>query len=299
MSERAPDAFIIGAQKGGSTSLDRYLGVHPDVIASRGEVPALEDPDYGSGGVDGVRDWIAGQTPTPTQRIVLRRPNYLALPEIPQRMRATWPDIKLLVVLRDPAARAVSAYFHYMRHGQLPVRPVESGMAELLDRRGVLDGWPRSGEVLEFGDYGTSLQRWIAAFPVDRLLALDSTLLRVDPTSQLRRVAIHLGVEPGFEAPDIADGMPGSYGMRSVWLRHHLTPVLYSRSTGHRLRARGKLPQVFDRTERLLQRRRVPQPALSEGLTERLMARYATEVALLRTCLPDDQHPTWAERYEG
>ena len=44
-----------------------------------------------------------------------------SLPLLPEMVRTMLPDVKVIVCLRDPVRRAVSAYFHWMRKGELPV----------------------------------------------------------------------------------------------------------------------------------------------------------------------------------
>ena len=44
-------------------------------------------------------------------------PYYLFHPEVPQRIKSQLPDVKLIVLLRDPVERALSQYFHSRRLG--------------------------------------------------------------------------------------------------------------------------------------------------------------------------------------
>ncbi|WP_367280071.1 sulfotransferase domain-containing protein [Nocardioides sp.] len=287
--------FIIGAQKAGSTSLDRYIACHPDVLAARHEVPALEDPDYGRGGVERVDQWIRSRE-RPGLKVVLRRPNYLCRTEVPARMASEWPEVRLVAVLRDPVARAKSAYFHYMRYGLLPVAPVDEGLERLLSGD-LSPRWPRSTEVLGFGEYGSAMRRWREHFESASILVLDSTDLRVRPAEVLARVARHLQIRDDVPLPELADGMPGSYDMKHVRARAAAFPLLYSATDGGRLEARWKLPQIYDRLERTLWPDKSSPPELSAALDTQLRAHYAEDVQDLLSFLAPTQVPSWAHGY--
>jgi hypothetical protein len=211
-------------------------------------------------------------------------------------MQREWPRVRLIAVLRDPIDRAISAYFHYMRYGMLPVLPIEQGLARLMEGQ-IAPEWPRATEVLDFGKYGSAVAMWLTHFAPSALLILDSTELRRDPATTLGRASDHLGIGTAETTSEIRDGMPGSYGMGHVRARRVALPLLYARQPGGRITARSVLPQMYDRAERLLWRDRTPPPRLSDGLRLRLHEFYEGEVRRLLTVIPSDQHPEWADRY--
>ncbi len=118
-SSGAPAFVIVGAQRGGTTSLYRYLAAHPGVLpASRKEL------HYFTNRHDRGPDWYRSQfPPTPPGTITGEStPYYLFHPHAPRRLHAFAPDVKLIVLLRNPVDRA---YSHYQlqvrrRHETLP-----------------------------------------------------------------------------------------------------------------------------------------------------------------------------------
>lgn len=162
-----PDVVVIGAQKAGSTFVADVVGRHPDVSICPDEVPIFEDPFYAHSDPAEFERALAAGSGGAVRGI--RRPDYLARPEVPERLARHAPDAKLIVTLRDPVARAISAYSWYVQFRMLPLRPAEEGLSALLD------GWdggsthPAAPQVLDYGRYGHHLARWLRSFDRSQL----------------------------------------------------------------------------------------------------------------------------------
>ncbi|MFN3231034.1 MAG: sulfotransferase family protein [Alphaproteobacteria bacterium] len=118
-AERArPDFVIIGAQKAGTTSLFNYLAQHPLVQRALRKEVHYFDNHYANG-----EHWYRSHFPIEAELRAAgaltgeATPYYMAHPHALQRIRSDLPDAKLIAVLRDPVERAVSHYFHEIRHG--------------------------------------------------------------------------------------------------------------------------------------------------------------------------------------
>ena len=138
------------------------LSRHPGIYLPKQEIPFFENPDYGGGDLRPLERYY--ERAPHGVKLGLKRPNYLAKPECPSRIASCIPDAKLIVILRHPVQRAISAYFHYMRGGALPCEDLTVGMTRLLNNEYLRD-YPRSKEVLEFGLYSEQLERYLAHFP--------------------------------------------------------------------------------------------------------------------------------------
>lgn len=191
--ERAlPDFVVIGAQKAGTSSLYGQLSAHPSVVpAVRKEVHHFDRPPTG---LDRYRAWFPRRA---TLDRVARRtgrgitgeatPFYLCHPAVPVRMRAVLPDVRLIAVLRDPVARAISGYHHAVRVGD-ETRPIEvaldpSAGDELAPETDAAwydaPGCPlRLHGYLARGRYAEQLARWFAVYPREQVLVIDSATLR-------------------------------------------------------------------------------------------------------------------------
>jgi len=92
------------------------------------------------------------------------------------------PDLRLILSLRDPAQRALSAWGHYLAHGELEPR--------LPFREAA-----RYGGIIDMGFYGRHLERWLQHFPLQQFLVLSLERdIQRDPRGTLERCETFLGV---------------------------------------------------------------------------------------------------------
>ena len=112
---RAPTFFIVGAQKCGTTSLASYLTQHPDV--QRGREKELryysKEERYAKGLWSYMREFPARWIGSSKTQTYDATPEYLYLPDVPERIHQDFPNAKIIVMLRDPIARAYSAWNMY------------------------------------------------------------------------------------------------------------------------------------------------------------------------------------------
>lgn len=192
---RAPDFLIIGAQRSASSYLHHCLREHPQLFLPRNEVVYFEDPDYEQRDAAFLSRLFA--TAAPTQRCGFKRPELLSRPECPERISQELPDARLVAVLREPISRTVSAYFHYMRAGVLPLAPLNVGIRQILG--GELDAeFPKAREVVDYSRYGEHLLRYYQLFRPSSILVLLDEDFRQGALATLERVHSFLGVRPDF-----------------------------------------------------------------------------------------------------
>jgi len=137
-SRRVPDFIIAGAMKCGTTSLHRILAAHPRIFIPSREIHYFDidditqhpdfffhdgerwhRPDLRNREHD-YRDWYAGffEAARPDQVIGEDSTTYLASTLAPQRIANAGKMIRIIVMLRDPADRAWSHYWHLVRTGR-------------------------------------------------------------------------------------------------------------------------------------------------------------------------------------
>lgn len=172
----APEAILIGAPKCGTTSLMGCLNLHPQVWAHPRKELHFFDSHWHWG-----KAWYFCQFPVFSSASGIIRleatPNYLQLPEIPERVRHTAPDARLIVILRDPLRRALSWFHHMQRQEGLkgdPVDVLQQEMRELEamatgDRQHI--GW-RYPNCLAGSLYHILLPRWQTVFEPEQLLVV-------------------------------------------------------------------------------------------------------------------------------
>ena len=125
-----PDFVILGAMKSGTTSLYDFVVKHPGIApAAKKEVQYFSTRHrYRLG-----RLWYRSNFPTSlsrrrfykktNQRLLSGEatPAYLFYPMVPGRMKEILPDVKLIVILRNPVDRAYSHYHHSLRKNMEPM----------------------------------------------------------------------------------------------------------------------------------------------------------------------------------
>jgi hypothetical protein len=200
--------LIAGAQKGGTSALFDYLGEEPGLLLSREkEVHFFDDedqdwarPDYGGyhASFPGAVGRLRGEA----------TPIYLYWPNSLERIAAYNPAMKLIVLLREPVARAWSHWKMEYARG-VETKPfawcIREGRARLFDAdpSGAAPwGFHREFSYVERGFYGEQIERLLGLFPREQLLVLRSQDLRNDPASTLASVRRFLGL--GTNGPPTA-----------------------------------------------------------------------------------------------
>jgi len=200
---RKPDFLIIGAQKAGTTWLWNMLKSHPGTsLPRKKELHFFSASENYARGIDSYWEWfrdseegcITGEASTTylSDKVAffyneVNRLEYdESLPALPELVLESVPDAKIIVSLRDPVRRAISAYFHFMRRGKLPVN---RGLRRTVQEH------PRL-RILELGDYATHLSPWFATFPREQILVLvfEDDIV-ANPASGLSKLYEFLGLE--------------------------------------------------------------------------------------------------------
>jgi hypothetical protein len=199
ISERRPDALVIGAPKSGTTSLMKYLNAHPGIWCH----PRKELHFFNNHFHWGTQ-WYADQFPKRAEiggRLRLEAtPDYLQGPDIPARVRAVLPGVKLIVVLREPVARALS-WYHDQAHwsGQVG-HGSEVIAAELRDLEALTAtelaslGW-RAPNCLAGSLYDIQLDRWRPCFSERDLLIVRFEQLCINPADTIDTIFGFLGLD--------------------------------------------------------------------------------------------------------
>lgn len=112
------DLALVGAQKCGTTTLAALLGQHPSVcVAKNKEAHLFDQEQVQRNGVDSLAFLQHFPHSKPGQILVDATPSYFYLPGCLESLIQHNPKIRILVVLRDPAERAVSHHAHERRLG--------------------------------------------------------------------------------------------------------------------------------------------------------------------------------------
>jgi Sulfotransferase domain len=197
-----PHFIILGTQRGGTTSLYRWLATHPDVAPALKKEVHFFDGHYDKG----IR-WYRAHFPLAHRGRISGEscPYLLFHPLAPSRVaRDLPPSARFIVLLREPAERAISQYWHWRQQGRWETESLERAI-ELEPERltpqaeRFLRG-ERSVEHIAFsyvarGEYAGQLRGWFDAVGRDRILVLESEKLYTDPATS-ERARDWLGLSP-------------------------------------------------------------------------------------------------------
>lgn len=202
----ARTVVVAGAQRSASTSLAEQLGRHPQIAMEPRELTSLEDPYYPAA-LPGLLARLAGAH---GRGLVagFKRPELLHGRGCVDRIARHVRGAVVVISLREPAARTVSAYLHYVRHGLLPALGLDKGLSRLLDRRERSEPWEPGDQVLAYSLYAAGVRRFLAEDTIDTLVAFQEDIVH-DPAAVGLDVARRLGIEPVDLGPfPRANGQP-------------------------------------------------------------------------------------------
>ncbi len=194
-----PAFLIIGAQKGGTTSLYRYLEEHPKILPAIKKEINFWTHHYHQG-----LDWYLAHFPqlSVEHNFITGEatPNYLENKEVIPKIFEAFPQMKLIVILRNPVDRAVSQYHHWIRLG-LEYRSLEAAIESELEQLGnypktAIDPqyWKEACKYVWRGMYFEFIQKWMAIFPKEQFLILRSEDFYTQTPETLQQVFEFLGL---------------------------------------------------------------------------------------------------------
>jgi len=288
MPAKMPNFLVIGAQKCGTTWLHKQLSLHPDVFLPANKeleffswAPSLQPSgidaylrhfqDAGAAQAVGevTASYFWSHSPSP----------WCVMPEgfqtrIPRAVHdILGADVKLIVAIRHPARRAISAYLHYLSFGELsPTATFEESMLY--------------GGIIDMGFYARHLAAWLEVFDLSQIkvLTLEKDI-EARPSVALSQLCEFLGIRQypiGMIGLDqvVFGGIPKHYSRDGVFadvrtLRPQEQTEVQSESRPHIPASRNEHLQI-----------------LTPGLWQDLESIYRSDVAqldeLLGTHLIDD-----------
>jgi hypothetical protein len=114
---RFPDFIIIGAMKGGSTTLFRWLDAH-----SGTRLPHVKEPGFFCDDVEFERGPERYRRLFPTEGLTgeasVAYSDPVVAPQVAARIAQTAPDVRLIFLARNPVARLRSHYLHESLRGR-------------------------------------------------------------------------------------------------------------------------------------------------------------------------------------
>ncbi|GAB1343724.1 sulfotransferase [Gemmatimonas sp.] len=279
---RWPDFLVVGAGRAGTTSLHQYLARHPDVY-----LPKAKAPSY----------WYAAARPATAQlpagfvrsehtykslfggcradqRCGEVSPVYLAATDVPARVMAQCPDMRIILILRHPVDRVYARWVARRRDGLEPTPTFEA----LLDQEWAhpLERDDAHATYMASGIVTPTLREWFALVPEERRLVLWFEDFARDTAGSMRTVCRFLGVRD-----DIDLGTARRHNASGGRIRHPWVRGIWAASFPLRRAVRPLVPVSWRDAAFRLATRRVDALPLAADTRARLTARYAKEIRAL------------------
>ncbi len=275
------DLLVLGGQKCGTTSLWRVLRQQPWFLPGSAKElhhfnanrPAPDHTYRASFPTDAAPGQLRGEA----------TPNYLSSHVAPARIRAHNPDVALIVVLRDPVERAISAFRHARRLGAIGRRTsLETVFFDEARRHAI--GRPWAG-IRWDGLYARHIDRYLQLFAPQQLHVMFFEDLVADPAATLEGLWSFLGKEGRLppHLPHVNRGREPR--LATLGAAAHLLERRLRRS-GHAHAAR-----ILQRARCVTDRRPSAPPVIDPVLRERMQDEYAPDIARLTEIV--GRRPPW------
>lgn len=223
-----PDFIIIGAEKCGTTSLYDEIGRHPQVLGALEKEPYFFSEFYDFG-----RDWYLANFPSiktgSKYRTGEASTTYLTDANAPARIAADLPHARLMMIMRDPVARAVSQYNQLAKLGRISKSLEQAFADELQVLLAAQDPYTVRAQCHEAGRsclwrsiYIMFLDRWLKHFPKEQLLVLRSEDYFANPDSTMGKVWAFLGLD----VPTSVDSPMSNQGEKTASVSNDLAMEL-------------------------------------------------------------------------
>ncbi len=197
-----PSFMVIGTQKGGTTSLWNYLCQNPRVGRALKKEINYYNEHYAK-----KEKWYKAHFPLKGKAENLLyfddTPEYMTHPSVPQRIHKSYPDMKFIVLLRNPVDRAYSHYQHRCRR-QNENRTFEAALSELYanidastEMQDVFDNryvYSMYYNYLARGHYAEQLTRWFQYFPREQFLIIQSEDFYAHTQEKMKEICDFVGI---------------------------------------------------------------------------------------------------------
>jgi hypothetical protein len=197
---KKPDFLVIGTHKGGSTSMFEYISQHPEVQMARRKEINFYTKYYRFG----MRYY---QSLFPKKNVDKLTgegtPYYLFHPLVPARVKATLPNVKIIVLLRNPVIRAHSHYnmikaidpaSTFDEAVSLEKTRIGTKTEKLLKNPNYYSIEHQGFSYFSRGLYYEQLSNWLKYFQLKDMLILKSEDLFENPKKELKKVYDYLGL---------------------------------------------------------------------------------------------------------
>ena len=197
--EKKIDFIICGTQKGGTTALDFYLRSHPEVcMAKKKEVHFFDNDSNFKSEKNDYTKYHNYFKPLDSHKIIGEAtPIYMYWKSSIQRIYNYNPNIKLIIILRNPISRAFS-HWNMEKNKRNEKRSFHDSIQSEFSNfnKNYVYGENRNTSYLERGLYSKQITQIFEYFDKSQLMILQNESLRNTPNIVLDDVSKYLSISP-------------------------------------------------------------------------------------------------------
>lgn len=173
-----PSVFYLGPDKAGSTWLYLFLESHPEVYVPVAKELFYFDKYY----YKGINWYESFYSSASNERISCDiSHDYLFSKKACKRICSYCPEAKLIINVREPISRAVSAYLYMRKQGR-----VKMGLEEAIDE---------IPELIEHGMYSLHIRQYLEYFDKDQIHLGSFDELGNEPVNYTSKLSDFLGIK--------------------------------------------------------------------------------------------------------
>jgi hypothetical protein len=206
--KKKPDIMIIGQMKCGTSTLYDYLVTHPKILPS-----ARKEIKYYDYRFQYSFNWYKGNLgcwkwSDDGLKSIDASPTYFSIPICAPRIRSDVPDVKIIILLRNPIDRAYSHYQMIVRNKNenlsfeeaiknesIRVTPLTEKNLKDPDYRNYI-----TYSYVRYGLYIEDLKRWYNLFPKNNILIIKSEDFEENTLNEYKKVCKFLNIpEPNLD----------------------------------------------------------------------------------------------------
>lgn len=207
ISEKAPNFFIVGAPKCGTTAMFEYLRVHPDVF-----MPDFKEPHYFGRDlafrrhprVTRLEDYLALFSPAENESLRGEASVWYLYSETAAReIKEFCPSAKIIIMLRNPVEMMRSLHSHLLYYGAENITDFVAALDAEARRRFGLDmpdGADLDEQLLyrDLANYAPRVERYLKVFGRDRVHIVLYDDLRSEPIATYQKTLRFLDIDDQF-----------------------------------------------------------------------------------------------------
>ena len=200
-----PDFLILGSGRCGTTSLvELYLRSNSNILPSNNNEIFFFDIHYNK-----TLNWYRLFFPTYLKKYIRKisgkktlvcdaTGNYFFHPYAPKRIKKILPDVKLILMMRNPVERTISQYRTQVRHGRQNLsleevlerehRLFEKEFQQFLENDDLHRDVDTKISLIARSRYSEALERWLEYFDKSHFLFLNSDEYFKNPLNEYNRV---------------------------------------------------------------------------------------------------------------